>query len=213
MEVHLIRHGETDWNRERRVQGQSDSRLNEAGEQQARELAQRIAAIEFDAFYCSSSLRTRQTAALLFPEHQARIEYLDSLREIFLGPWEGRLHADLEAADPESFQHFWEEPHLFEVEGAETFYQLQKRGINALLQLREQLHGKRVAVVSHGALIKSVLAHIQQLPMAAQWTPPLMHNCAHSIVHFDEEGNGRILQYADQPVSEIDLAGGNGKSA
>ena len=202
MEVHLIRHGETDWNRERRVQGQSDSRLNEAGEQQARELAERISYIDFDAIYCSSSLRTRQTATALFPERLPHIEYLDSLREIYLGPWEGLLYDDIEAEDPDSFRHFWHEPHLFSVAGAENFYQLQQRAVATLLEMLQRLHGRRVAVVSHGALIKTVLAHAQALPMDKLWTPPHMHNCAHSIVSYSANGDAEILQYADRRLGE-----------
>ena len=67
MELHLIRHGQTDWNEERRVQGQSDSQLTQLGINQAIALGERISAIKFDKVFCSSSLRTRQTAANLFP--------------------------------------------------------------------------------------------------------------------------------------------------
>ena len=59
MELHLIRHGQTDWNEERRVQGQSDSQLTQLGIDQAIALGERINNIEFDCVYCSSSLRTR----------------------------------------------------------------------------------------------------------------------------------------------------------
>ncbi|MEQ8952981.1 MAG: histidine phosphatase family protein, partial [Gammaproteobacteria bacterium] len=198
MEVHLIRHGETDWNRERRVQGQSDSRLNDAGEQQARELAARIEHIRFDAIFCSSSLRTRQTAAALFSDRLDHIQYLDTLREIYLGPWEGSLYDEIESHSPDSFRHFWQEPHLFAVAGAENFYQLQTRAMDALRELQQQHHGKRVAVVSHGALIKTVLAHAQCLPMEKLWTPPHLHNCAHNIISFAADGSSRVLQIADR---------------
>ena len=87
MELHLIRHGQTNWNEEGRAQGQSDSRLTEVGEQQAIALGKRISHLKFDKVFCSSSLRTRQTADLVFPRSKSDIEYLNSLREIFLGPW------------------------------------------------------------------------------------------------------------------------------
>ncbi len=77
MDLHLIRHGQTDWNEERRVQGQSDSRLTQLGREQAIELGQRIQLVEFDKVFCSSSFRTRQTAANLFPDSRVEIEYLD----------------------------------------------------------------------------------------------------------------------------------------
>lgn len=207
MEIHLIRHGETNWNKERRVQGQSESQLTELGIQQAKELGLRIQHLEFDKIYCSSSLRTRQTAEHAFPESTTEINYLDELREIFLGPWEGHLYEDLAQKDPESHRHFWEQPHLFQVKGAESFFELQQRAIDAVTEI-EATHrtnstsSKKVAIVSHGALIKSYLCHVEGRSMDQLWAPPRMHNCAHSIVAFssgDDSNTTNILQYADQP--------------
>ena len=206
MELHLIRHGETNWNKERRAQGQSESHLTDLGIQQAKELGQRISHLEFDKIYCSSSLRTRQTAEHAFPESTIEINYLDELREIFLGPWEGHLYEDLAQREPESHRHFWEQPHLFQVSGAESFFELQQRAIDAVAKI-ETTHragsasGRKVAIVSHGALIKSYLCHVEGRSMDQLWAPPRMHNCAHSIVAFssvDDTCSANILQYADQ---------------
>lgn len=209
LELHLIRHGETDWNRERRVQGQSESQLTALGIQQAQELGLRIRHIEFDKIYCSSSLRTRQTAEHAFGNGETEISYLDELREIFLGPWEGHLYADLAQREPESHQHFWQQPHLFQVAGAESFFDLQQRAVDAVADI-ETTHKKnastapKIAIVSHGALIKSYLCHVEGRSMDQLWEPPRMHNCAHSIVAISaNDGNSvaSILQYADQPVN------------
>ncbi len=207
MELHLIRHGETNWNKERRVQGQSDSHLTDLGTQQAKELGQRIAHLEFDKIYCSSSLRTRQTAEYAFPELATEIKYLDELREIFLGPWEGHLYEDLAQSEPESHGHFWEQPHLFRLSGAESFFELQQRAIDAVAEIEaahrtDSVSGRKVAIVSHGALIKSYLCHVEGRSMDQLWAPPRMHNCAHSIVALnliDGTRSANILQYADQP--------------
>ena len=204
MDLHLIRHGQTDWNEERRVQGQSDSRLTQLGEEQAVELGQRIQLVEFDKAFCSSSLRTRQTAANLFPDSRVEIEYLDNLREIFLGPWEGALYDEIEQQEPDSFRHFWEEPHLFDVEGAESFYELQNRAVAAVEKIAELHLDQQIAVVSHGALIKTILCYVENLPMDELWTPPHMHNCAHSIIRFSPEGSQEIVQYADVAYADLD---------
>lgn len=203
MELHLIRHGQTDWNKERRAQGQSESRLTELGEQQARELGERLAPIEFDHIYCSSSLRTRQTAELAFGHRNKEIEFRDSLREIFLGPWEGRLYDEIEVEYGDSFHHFWNEPHNFAVEGAESFYDLQARAMDTLNDIVTNNSHQRVAIVSHGALIKAVLAHIESLPMQDLWRPPLMHNCAHNVIERIDDDRYQIHVYADQPFSSI----------
>ncbi len=202
MEVHLIRHGQTNWNEERRVQGQSESELTELGIKQAQELGERISPLNFDKIFCSSSRRTRQTAEHAFPLHLQDIEYLDSFREIFLGPWEGQLYDDIEVEQPGAYRHFWQEPHLFDVNGAETFYDLQNRAVQAVKLIHNKFQQKQVAIVSHGALIKAFLSHIEGRPMHELWAPPLMHNCAHSIVRLNADGTGEIIQYADQATSE-----------
>lgn len=210
MELHLIRHGETDWNKERRIQGQSESQLTPLGIQQAQELGQRLSRIGFDRVYCSSSRRTRQTAEHAFARSDSEIVYLDELREIFLGSWEGRLYEELATTEPESHQHFWQQPHLFRVEGAEDFYQLQKRAIDAIAGIEssfEAAHAdeRKIAVVSHGALIKTYLCHVEGRSMEQLWEPPRMHNCAHSIVKISNHmgsREARILLYADQVIGE-----------
>ena len=203
MELHLIRHGQTNWNEERRAQGQSDSKLTKIGKEQAVALGKKIKQIKFDKIFCSSSLRTRQTAELVFPKTELEIEYLDSLREIFLGSWEGKLYKDIEVENPESHNHFWKEPHLFKLTGAENFYQLQKRAIKVVDSILEKFESKKVVIVSHGALIKTLLCFAERKPIKELWSPPHMHNCAHSIILYCGKIPSQILQYADAPYEPI----------
>ena len=203
MELHLIRHGQTNWNEERRAQGQSDSKLTKIGKEQAVALGKKIKQIKFDKIFCSSSLRTRQTAELVFPKTELNIEYLDSLREIFLGSWEGKLYKDIEVENPESHNHFWKEPHLFKLTGAENFYQLQKRAIKVVDSIVEEFESKKVVIVSHGALIKALLCFAERKPIKELWSPPHMHNCAHSIILYCGKNPSQILQYADAPYEPI----------
>ncbi len=202
MELHIFRHGQTNWNVERRVQGQSESQLTDLGIKQAQELSERIRHLDFDQVFCSSSVRTRQTAEHIFEHTDHDVQYLDSLREIFLGPWEGHLYNEIAVQDPDSYRHFWEEPHLFNVEGAESFSNLQKRAVETVGEIAAGHPQQKIALVSHGALIKSFLCHLEKRPLSELWAPPQMHNCAHSIVNLDAEGSGIILQYADQSVGE-----------
>ena len=203
MELHLIRHGQTNWNEERRAQGQSESELTKKGKAQALALKEKISHMTFDQIFCSSSLRTRQTAELMFPNQALNIEYLDSLKEIFLGSWEGRLYKDIEVANPESHNHFWEEPHLFDLRGAETFYQLQERAVSTVQKIAKNSTSKKVVIVSHGALIKSLLCDAERKPIKELWSPPRMHNCAHSIIVYKKETPQKILQYADVPYKQL----------
>ena len=203
MELHLIRHGQTNWNEERRVQGQSESQLTKLGIEQAKQVGEKLKPLSFDKLFSSSSKRTRETANHAFVHQDKPVTFLDSLREIFLGPWEGRLYDEIESEDPDSFRHFWEEPHLFNVSGAESFYDMQKRAMDTIHEIAESSAGLTVGIISHGALIKSVLAHIENLPMEELWKPPLMHNCAHNIIHMDDDGSFSISIYADQSIESV----------
>ena len=196
MRLHFIRHGETNWNAIRRVQGQMESQLTALGKRQAEELADQLQTYSINQVYCSSSVRTRETADILFRASQLPIKYQDNLREIHLGPWEGNLYDDLAQQNPEQFHNFWNEPHQFSLAGAESFWQLQQRGVDAVREIVEQPTGNDIAIVSHGALIKSILCHFENRPLSMLWEPPKMHNCAHSIMEFDNEGRGQIVQYA-----------------
>lgn len=194
LRIHLIRHGQTDWNSEKRVQGRSESRLTPLGRQQAAVLAPTLADIGFSRVYCSSSIRTRQTAEILFQDTGLDIEYCDLLREIHLGPWEGHLQAEVKQQFPEAFRHFWHEPHLFRLRDAETFEQVQGRATGRFREILQTHESGDVALVSHGVWIKTVLCAIEARPISQLWEPPIMKNCAHSIVEVTN-GAARITQY------------------
>lgn len=195
--LHLIRHGETNWNAEGRIQGQMESVLTDLGQQQASALREKLRHYQFDQLFCSSSKRAQQTAALAFGDRRQAITTVDALREIYLADWEGHLYADIEGRDPEGIHAFRHQPHLFKVAGAETFYQLQARALNAVAAILAQCSGLEVAVVSHGAWIKSVLSHYEDRPIERFWEPPRMHNCCHSIIKISDDGASRIVRYAD----------------
>ena len=200
--LHLIRHGETNWNAEGRIQGQMESVLTDLGRQQASELQKRLLDYSFDRVYCSSSVRARQTTAIALGHHPHPVTYRDDLREIFLARWEGFLYAEIEASDPEAIHAFRNEPHKFDVEGAETFHALQQRALAAVDAIIRECRGQEVAIISHGAWIKSVLSHYEGRPLSRFWEPPRMHNCCHSIVHIPVDGDKpRIIRYADNDLN------------
>lgn len=198
MQLHLIRHGETGWNAEGRVQGHADNPLNEIGRGQARALRERLAHLRPARIYASSSRRARETAELGFGHLELEVVVTDQLREICLGDWEGHLYQALEQSHPEQVRQFRQEPHNFRYPGAETFAELQARGLVALAEIvARETPGSDILVVSHGAMIRTLLSHYLERPLSRLWEPPRMHNCAHSIIEFPRHGGPRVLQYAD----------------
>ncbi len=193
--IHLIRHGETNWNAEGRVQGQSESVLTPQGVAQAQGLATVLQEINFARLFCSSSQRARQTAAIVFAQRAAEVVHRDELREIYLGPWEGLLYKQVAALYPYEHLAFRETPHLFSVAGAETFAQLQERSRGALREISAGAPGQEVAVVSHGAWIRSVLADIEGKSLQQLWEPPAVSNCAHIIIDMDIGFNVHLVKH------------------
>lgn len=202
--IHLIRHGETNWNKEKRAQGQLESVLTADGIAQAQNLKTRLQDIPIQEVYCSSSVRTRQTAEILFGsaangDQQLPVFYCDQLREIHMGPWQGRLYSELQEKDPEQFHAFWHEPEKFLLQGAETYREVQLRATQKLAEIIQHSSAEHIAVVSHGVLIKTLLCDVEQRPLAQLWEGPAMHNCARSVINILADGSKRISIYSDQP--------------
>ena len=195
--LHLIRHGQTDWNQERRIQGQTDSNLNALGHRQAEEIALQLKTIPFHAAYSSSSLRARDTATAILKHHGLTLNLRDDMREIHLGAWEGRLYAEVSAAenDKDHMRYFQQDPSQFNLPGAETFHDVQRRALAVITDLRAKHTNQHLLLVSHGIWIKSILAHLEQRHIRDFWQPPQMSNCCHSIVEFDGD-DAKIVQYA-----------------
>src|SRR5204862_3415424 len=105
----LARHGETDWNRDRRWQGHADRPLTERGRAQATELAERLADIALDAVYSSDLRRARETAEAVAQAQGVDLVQLAELREVSVGSWEGWTRAEAETRCREGFRRWFAE--------------------------------------------------------------------------------------------------------
>ena len=200
----FVRHGETDWNAIRRIQGHSESQLNDTGKLQAAELRPRIEAMGIDSIYCSPSDRTTETKEILTQNLPLETHYDPALKEILLGPWEGMMWSDIEKDHPGEVRHFREQPELFKLEGAETFQQMQDRGLKILNKIVKESTVARkscVLVVSHGAFIKTLMAGVAGIPVSRLGEQAALPNCSVSIVRVDGE-KLRVETIADQAFEE-----------
>jgi len=154
----LIRHGETAWNAERRLQGHLDIDLNAEGERQARALAAALADEHFDLLVSSDLARAAQTAKAL-GDTRGQPLYIDGrLRERCYGGFEGLLYADIEARFPQEFAA-WQ---ARDVDGelppgknqGETFRQFYDRVVPAILGWAADNPGKSLALVAHGGVLE-----------------------------------------------------------
>ena len=157
MRIILIRHGETDANKEGRFQGASDSRLNETGLCQAEALGRRFASEKIDAIYSSPQTRAVQTATPIAHALSLPIETLEGLRELDIGELDGLQADDLRGRYSHVLDQWRTNVSVLTMPGGESIVGLQQRTWQAVLQIREKHEGNTVAAVSHNFAIQSIL--------------------------------------------------------
>jgi len=159
LELWMIRHGETDANKNRRIQGQSDVPLNELGKEQAAKLAKRIGRLEFDRVYSSDLSRALVTAEICFPDAEIILD--KRLREINLGDYEGRYYDKFTDEETAVVKVWFAGPFDQKVPGGESNDDMYNRAKDWLAGLPKS--GKIIAF-SHGGFIASLLQTIVGRP-------------------------------------------------
>jgi broad specificity phosphatase PhoE len=152
----LARHGQSDWNRDRRWQGHADRPLTELGRTQARELAQRLAHTDLDAIYSSDLRRAQETAEVVGRAQGLEVRTIPGLREVDVGSWSGLTRAEAEQRYPEAYRRW-----LVGEEGwddGETYEELSDRVLAAVWEITAAHPGERVLVVGHGGSIRAIHA-------------------------------------------------------
>ena len=179
----LARHGETDWNSERRWQGHADQPLNDAGREQARELAATLTGRGIDVVYSSDLVRAHETALIVAEQLGLPVEADAGLREVDVGDWAGRLVSEIEAADPEAFQ-LWRQGRKG-WNGGESYEEMGERVVGSVLRLAARHPGQTVLFVTHGGSIRACRATAAGLDYAASRVSAIgsMANCEVAELH------------------------------
>jgi broad specificity phosphatase PhoE len=155
----LVRHGETDWNRDGRWQGQADAPLNKRGREQAMALADELAGEEVAAVYASDLSRARETAEILAARLGRPVDVDPRLREVHIGGWSGLTTDEIEARFPDDVLHWYEGDPSHSFDGGETYAAMGARVVAALEEIAARHPSDRVLVVLHGGPIRALLAH------------------------------------------------------
>jgi broad specificity phosphatase PhoE len=178
--VMLMRHGETDWNREGRVMGRNPIALNQRGRTQAEAAARLAAQLKPDLIFTSPLLRARQTAEIVAAAFGgiAIIEEA-GIAEVLYGRWEGMVYHDL-IEDP-YYAEYRKSPLEHCTPGGESIPQVQERGVRAITRVLRDYPGKRLLFVSHGDIIRTVLCHFIGLELG-YFTRLRIDNASISII-------------------------------
>ena len=169
MKVYIIRHGQTNWNIIKKIQGQQDIELNETGIKQAQEKIKTFNKYNFDLIICSTLKRAMKTAEILNSEKNIPIIYTDDLKERFFGELEGVI------------SDFDEDP-MYNIntnindKNIEPVLDLYKRVSNVLNEVKEKYKDKKVLLVTHGGTSRAIEAYFKGTTNGIM-PPETLQNC------------------------------------
>ncbi len=159
--LYVLRHGQTEWNAQRRMQGRLNSPLTDQGKVQADAhgaVLKQLGGV--DRLWVSSAGRAQQTAELVNVHLRAPMELCDDLVERDCGAWAGKTLADVEAEDAEGLHALRADPYRYRPGGGENLMELGARIAPLMPRIKEV---ERAAVISHGVVTKALLQHFLQL--------------------------------------------------
>ena len=185
MKIYLVRHGETLWNVEGKMQGWKDSPLSEQGIGNAKKLGEVLKDVPFDRIYCSPLGRTLATAEYIKGERQIPLVLDDRLKEMGFGTWEGVVRTVLQEQYPEELENFMTRPHQYQPDGGETFDEVFHRVEQGLMDLLHHSQGENLLVVTHTVVIKTIYAILKNIPLSDLWCPPYIYDTCLTVIEFN----------------------------
>ncbi len=175
--LYILRHGRTDWNAIKKLQGQVDIPLNDEGRAMAKEAADKYRDVRFDICFCSPLVRAVETAKILLSGRNVPVEYDDRLKEISFGDNEGLEYPKL--PEGHCIRTFFLDPAGYvPAAGGESVDDLIKRTASFLDERVYPLidEGKSVLIVGHGAMNSSIILNVKHLPVNRLWDEGI-ENC------------------------------------
>lgn len=195
MELYIVRHGETIWNKEKRLQGSTDIELGPEGIRLAKETGEALMDTRIDMIYSSPLKRAYTTAELIRNGRDIPLITDDRIRELNFGVSEGKKYQDLYEDENCFFKYFFTEPHLYRPsENGETLEHLVGRATDFMKTVIEplELDHDRVMVVAHGAMNKAIMTYIKGHTLDHFWSGGLQKNCNVIMVNY-KNGQYTIL--------------------
>ncbi len=166
----LVRHAETDWNREGRYQGWRDTPLSSAGRVQAEAAGRLLAREPLVAVWSSPLQRARETAGAIAAPQRLPVREEEAFKEMRFGQWEGLTRDEVSVRFPSLYRAWVETPHLVSLPGGETLAEVRQRVLDGLEDLREAHEGQRVCLVAHGVSIRILILEALGLGLDRLWS-------------------------------------------
>lgn len=179
MKLILCRHGETDFNVQRRLQGWMDTPINAHGRQQAKLVAERLKHEHFDHAFCSTLLRARQTFGEVMKYHrEIPFEFRPELREIDLGIYDGMDRHEIEEKFPGVWAKRVDSKYDFHHEGGESYKSVDEKRVKPMLQeLKEKYSSRAILLLCHQGIAKLIIGNLLGLTPAQEMHVAMPHDC------------------------------------
>lgn len=178
-----VRHGETAWNVDSRLQGQTDISLNAVGQEQARRLAEALADEDLDAIVCSDLVRARDTAQAVSDRTGLPLATDAGLRERHFGIFQGHTYAEVERLWPEESARWRRREPDFGAEGGETLQGFYDRSVAAASRLAEAYPGRTLLLVTHGGVLDCLYRAASRVELNAPRTWELANTGVNRLLY------------------------------
>lgn len=198
LELFFVRHGETEWNKEGRLQGWLDSGLTSEGIRQIHQLKERLKSVRFDAAFSSPSQRAYDTAKMLAGDYLT-IEKDPRLLEIHLGSWQGKRIAEIRKEDPTRFEQYFQNPGHYTPDSGESFQQVMDRMDDFVQFCENSFSSGKILAVSHGVAIRAVILSVMQLSIHNLWDFEI---AGASVTKILIENGRRTVEYIGKTFDE-----------
>ena len=183
----MVRHGETAWNAEGRIQGHMDIALNRLGIAQAKAVGKRLAREQFDAIYSSDLIRAYHTARPAVPDPERIIVRDRRLRERHLGVLQGLTGEEAMAGHPAAWKVFKSRNPELALEGGESLGGFSRRVVDFVEDILGKHAGGRILLVTHGGVLDAVYRHALGMPLSASRDFPI-YNASVNVLCHDDRG-------------------------
>ena len=207
--IFLIRHGETDWNREFRYQGSSDIPLNDEGLEQARRVGVRLSRITPALLLTSPLQRAGRTAGIIAEQNNAgiKIEERSELREMSFGIWEGLTIPEIRKMDGETFERWRSAPFTCAPEGGEMFAEIMERSSALKAEISALPPGEDTFVVAHGGVLRALAAVLLGFDDIDLMWRMRFDNCSVSIIDIWQKWGGRSSMLLTNDTHHLRMEG------
>lgn len=182
--IYLVRHAESIWNEERRVQGSCiNVPLSATGRSQALRLGRRLKNLSFHHVYSSDADRALETARIALGDNRP-ITSLSELRELNLGDWEGRLISEIKEEFPGEVDRWYRRPTTVRINGGEDIRSFRERSVAVMEKIISSSNGADVLVITHGGIICTYVTSLLNMDLDDLWSLSLP-NASITTVVFD----------------------------